>query len=432
MMSGKSEPKIPAVCPCPAMNILFQKFCAYFNINFLIKAFLIAISFSFFIYSKFFGFESKFLNTLFALSALFFILKAKPKELFFIGFFIGLFWFYWIGLSFRYYNLSWMIPIVIIFVGVVYGVLFWLMGKMSLFYEPFTKSIILTLFSYIHPFGFNWFIPELIFLESFLRYDKLSFFLTLLALSFIVYKRTKLTILAAMLILIFNFQGSYKKPKIAPLKIYLSQTKLPQDKKWNREYRKKIVNDNFKIINSAIKNGYDLVVLPESAFPLYLNLEDNLLRKLLKLSQKISIVTGALHYKDGNPYNSTYIFSNEKFKIIDKVVLVPFGEYIPLPKPIAKIVNRVFFDGASDYQEAKKPEDFIINKVKFRNAICYEATTELLYKDAPKQMIAISNNAWFTPSIEPTLQNSIIKFYARKYKMIVYHSTNIAKTEVIW
>ncbi len=222
------------------------------------------------------------------------------------------------------------------------------------------------------------------------------------------------------------------KPKMPNLKIYLSQTKIPQDVKWDPKYREKIVYSNLKIIDKAIEKGYDLVVLPESAFPMYLNLDDDLLNILKEKSKKIAIITGGLHYKNSLPYNSSYIFINERLIIADKVVLVPFGEETPLPKFLAKHVNEIFFNGAEDYQKAKKPTDFKIKNIKFRNAICYEATHPLLYKNAPKYMIAISNNAWFTPSIEPILQNLIIKYYARMHNMVVFHSCNIAKSDVIW
>lgn len=406
----------------------------------LIKAFLIALLFSFFIYSEAFGVSFKLINTAFGLIALFFIIKSKTYELFWIGFFIAILWFYWIGLSFRYYDLYWMIPFVIIFIGVVYGLLFWIMGKISSFFsnfmQPFIKVLFLLNFSYIKPFGFNWFIPELIFLDSYIKTDKFSFFIVLisifiLSLTHSIKKRFFL-LLFFIAILFFIKQENIKEPNLAPIKIYLSQTSLPQDIKWDPKFEAKIVDENFKIIKNSIKNGYDLVVLPETAFPLYLNMRENILKELINFSQKISIVTGALYFKDGSSFNSTYIFTNKEFIVANKVILVPFGEEVPLPKPLAKIVNRLFFNDAQDYESAKEPTDFEIEKIKFRNAICYEATHPKLYKNSPKYMIAISNNGWFTPSIEPILQNLIIKFYARRYNVIVYHSTNIAKTEVIW
>ena len=39
-------------------------------------------------------------------------------------------------------------------------------------------------------------------------------------------------------------------------------------------------------------------------------------------------------------------------------------------------------------------------------------------------MIAISNNAWFTPSIEPTLQHLLLKFYSRTYNVTIFHVVN--------
>ena len=68
--------------------------------------------------------------------------------------------------------------------------------------------------------------------------------------------------------------------------------------------------------------------------------------------------------------------------------------------------------------------DFIIKGIKFRNAICYEATCNEIYSGDVEFVIAISNNAWFRPSIEPTLQRLLLKFYAKKYNIVIYHTTN--------
>jgi apolipoprotein N-acyltransferase len=215
------------------------------------------------------------------------------------------------------------------------------------------------------------------------------------------------------------------------LKIKLSSPHLPQNIKWNKNFLPSIIKNNLKQIKNAIKEKYDIIILSESIFPLYLDQDRNLMNLLKKLSKKITIVTGALSYKNDKVYNSTYYFVNGKVTIADKVFLVPFGEEVPLPKFIAKYVNKIFFDGASDYSTAKKPTDIKIKGYTFRNAICYEATREEMYENSPSYMIAISNNAWFTPSIEPNLQKLILRYLSRKYKVVIFHSANMGITTVI-
>ena len=54
-----------------------------------------------------------------------------------------------------------------------------------------------------------------------------------------------------------------------------------------------------------------------------------------------------------------------------------------------------------------------------------ETTTNNIYKDLDTTfVIAISNNAWFTPSIQPTLQKLLMKYYAYKYNLYFYNVTN--------
>ena len=113
------------------------------------------------------------------------------------------------------------------------------------------------------------------------------------------------------------------------------------------------------------------------------------------------------------------------------MVLVPFGEYIPLPKFAQKIINDTFFSGQSDFIQAEKPTDFTIKGQKFRNAICYEASCQEIYEGDVKFVIATSNNAWFAPSIEATIQNLLLRFYARKNGVTIYHSANYKGTGIV-
>ena len=141
-------------------------------------------------------------------------------------------------------------------------------------------------------------------------------------------------------------------------------------------------------------------------------------------SLHIAILTGTLHKENSLNYNVSYLFNQGTITVAKKTILVPFGEYIPLPSFLKGWVDRHIFGGGSDFVTADKPTDFTIKGVTFRNAVCYEATRAELYTPDVHYMVAVSNNGWFKPSIEPTLQNLLIHFYARKNHTVVFHAAN--------
>ncbi len=404
-----------------------------FNKTIILKSLLISTIFSLFIYLAYFNIEIKLINSILALSSLYFILKANKLESFWIGFFIGILWFYWISLSFRYYDLAFLIPIVILGVALVYATIFYIFGLIK---NIFLKALIfLFIFDFVEPFSFNWFKPELIFINSYFGIEKWQFGIILLSIALFIYldklnKKLKFISLIPLIVSL-NIFYSTKNLNMPNLKIYISETKLKQNEKWDRDNLNKIVDDNFKIIDYAIDNEYELVILPESAFPVFLNCEPVLMDMLKAKSAEITILTGALKFEDENYYNSSYFFIDGKVKVADKVVLVPFGESIPLPKFLRDIITKVIFGGAEDYHTAKKPTDFNIKNITFRNAICFEATREEIYKNSPKYIVAISNNAWFKPSIEPTLQKLFMKYFTIKKEVVVFHSSNMSDSFIL-
>ena len=376
-------------------------------------------------------------SSFFAFFAFYFFFHIK-HSFFQSGFWIGIFWFWWIGLSFRYYNLTWMIPFVIFFIGIGYGIIFWIINKIfnlfqfSIFNFPFSIYLWLLFltfgFDYIRPFTFDWLKPEVILINTFFGITKIAFLFFLIGILLLKNKK----VLSSIFFIISVFLKFYQTPniKMPNLNIYITSTNIPENKKWQKNFIPIEIKNNFKLIKKAIKEKKDVIILPESAFPLFLNLYPSLMEKLINLSKKITIITGALHYKNKNFFNSTYIFENEKVTILDKHILVPFGEYIPFPF-FQKEINKIFFKGASDYKTSKKFGIFKIKNYKFINAICYEATLENLYKLKPKYIVALTNDAWFKPSIEPVLQKMLIKLYAYKYKKIVFHSINGYKSYII-
>lgn len=400
----------------------------YSNKTYIIKGLFTAILLSAFIYLNYFQFDYKILNTLIGFIGIYFLLTIPKKSLFITGFFTGLLWFYWIAISLKYYDLFYLAPLLLIFIALFYGICFYLFAIID---KLIFRIFAIFIFTFLQPFGFNWFKLELIFINSYFDVKQEAFILILVSIYLLIKLKKHKFLFLIPLLFILNFEkGIYiDKPNS---NIYMAQMNINQELKWQKSYQNVLFEKNFQEIYNAIDLKKDLVILPETAFTTPLNLDENILNILKELSYKIDIYTGALFVENGNFYNASYFISNAQVQIAKKVVLVPFGEEIPLPKFFVDIINEFFFNGASDYAKASSPTDFIIKNEKFRNAICYEATTDKIFEnlDDTRYMIAISNNAWFTPSIQSNLQNMLLKYYSKKYNITIYHVVNGTKNKI--
>lgn len=392
-----------------------------FNKSNIIKGLCAALFFSAFIYLEHFGVQIKLINSLLGLFALYLLLTIPKNAMFFAGFFIGIFWFYWISFSFIYYDLPYVIPLVILGFAIFYGVVFYLLAIFDTIYYRIGALFVL---SYLSFFGFNWLQVELLFIHSYFGIEKIDLLIILVSLA-LVSHFNYLGLLPLVLALNIHFTPEAKKVE-NPLKIAMPQLNLSQNLKWKKDNQEEIIEKNLRHIDQAISQGYDLIILPETAFPLLLNTNEYLWDVLQEKAQEIDIITGALYKEKKQYFNSSYHFSSQKIVVANKVVLVPFGEEIPLPKIIRDFINNTFYNGAQDYAKATEPTDFDVQGVKFRNAICYETTTHKIFEDLGdvQYMVSISNNAWFTPSVEPTLQKLLMQYYAKLYNVTIYASAN--------
>ncbi|WP_456485876.1 apolipoprotein N-acyltransferase [Hydrogenimonas sp.] len=403
----------------------------YFSTPVISLGFFSALMASAFIYISYFGLHWPLVQTLFGILALHFWLTINPRALFWSGFFTAALWFWWISLSFRYYDLTWMIPIVVALISITYGILFRLVAALP---HVALRAVAFALFEYLHPLGFDWFRPALLFTGSLLGDSLWQLWIVLFSLALFASFKSRWRYAALALIPLAIHQPKIpvsSTPESLLQKIELVNTQIDQAKKWNPRYKDAIIGLNFQTIENAIERKKEAIVLPESAFPLYLNRDTELMERLLKLSGKITIFTGALYVDGSGAYNSAYLFKDGRVRVMHKVVLVPFGEADPLPTWIAHWIDEIFFDGAEDYKTAAHPSDFTMAGSRWRCAICYEATSEKLFKGDPARMVAISNNAWFTPSIEPTLQRLLMQMESNRHGTTILHSTNGPGTGII-
>lgn len=370
------------------------------------------------------GIESRLFFTALAPIALapFFLLH--KKELFWFGAFSGLLWFYWVAFSLYYYDMLWLTPLLLLFIFFYYGGIFWFMGFLSTKFIWLRILLVGFLFDFLAPLGFDWMKPEMLYSGSYFGASKLDLIALLSFVAIIVYAK-KLLKPIALVALIFAISPNLSNSKqLPPLKIELVNTSIAQDEKWNENSKYSITADNIRKIDEAIEKQAQLIVLPETAFPYFLNQADGVIDALKERSFSAAIITGALKLDGKKVYNSSYFFKDGQMYIFDKVVAVPFGEVNPLPKFMSSIVNELFFGGAQDYETAEKPSDFELGGVVFRNAICYEATNEKIYTDNPKFIVAMSNNAWFVPSFEPTIQKMLMRHFSKKHGSVIFHSVN--------
>ncbi|MFT7880089.1 MAG: apolipoprotein N-acyltransferase [Sulfurimonas sp.] len=426
-----------------------NKIGQYFNTFDITRGFFISFLLSAFIYLHYFHFSTPVINTALGVIGLYILLGSERKSWFWAGAFVGIFWFWWIILSFKHYQMLWAMPLGLFFIALIYGMIFWVIAylseKLSSLFTPYPKgtchfvrahSSLLTLIlkslglfsmSYIHPFGFDWLKPELIFVESYLGIEKWQFAMILAAIIVTRWRSRPYY----LLLMILAYQSLPEDVTPVDKNLQIISTSIPVEEKWKRSLHPQNFQMLFEKIDQAIAADKRLVVLPESVFPLFINRSQELINKLQIRAQKINIVTGGL-FADGTvPRNSTYIFTKNRILVANKVLLVPFGESNPLPDFLSDWVNKVFYDGAVDYIASADITDYSIDGQIYRNAICFEATSETLYKDSPEHMIVLSNNGWFVPSTEPSLQRLLLLYYNKKYDTTIYHSINMSPSYLI-
>ena len=457
---------------------MWKKISAYFSVGGLIGGLLTALSGSAFLYLAHWGYSTPWLETPLALLFFTLLLAGDRRVWLWSGFFLGLFWFGWIGVSFLHYGHPWAVPFVSLAVAGVYALLFWLaawlaegLGKIlprlqptksekreaqnesvakqrkpqlftlhSSLFTLIAKAFLLWLMSLIHPFGFDWFKPELVLIHTPFGVDGVHFALLLASLLCVIaaaearaHRRLFLMGLGLLSLL-----AAIHPQRVGILSddpaghIALAGTQVSVERKWRPDALRPQALRVLRLIDRAVDANRSAIFLPESVLPTFLNRDPALLKAIRKRSRKIDIVLGALFLTpEGENRNSAYLFHDGRFSVADKVVLVPFGEANPLPDWAGRWINKIFFDGAPDYQAAETPTDFRVDGKKFRAAVCFEGTSERLYADRPERMVLLSNNGWFVPSVEPTLQRLLLEYYARKYGTEIWHAVNASPSYIV-
>jgi len=175
----------------------------------------------------------------------------------------------------------------------------------------------------------------------------------------------------------------------------------------------------------------DIVVLPEMAVPYPINTEDSLLKLLQRsLGKNQTLIVGAPAYNDYDIYNTMYFVSKTDYKRYDKILLVPFGEFMPFRDFLPFIKN--FTNNFKDFSVGSIANTVEFNGKKYLGLICYEAIFPFFVKenieDKNTILTNITNDAWFYGTVAPYQHALIAKTRAVENNLAMIRVSNAGES----
>lgn len=191
------------------------------------------------------------------------------------------------------------------------------------------------------------------------------------------------------------------------LSIWAVQTNIPQDKKWNPEYRNAILSELQTLTENS--DGKNLIVWPESALPDYSN--ENLSVKLLlsQVSSKHPLLAGA-DIRVLNPekelkyYNGALLMEHgELIGQYAKHQLIAFGEYLPFRNLLPATIQQ-FSPWPVDISPGQGPVSLDFGKNRIGVLICFEVIypeiAAYYAANGANLLVNITNMAWFSSAAQ--------------------------------
>lgn len=228
----------------------------------------------------------------------------------------------------------------------------------------------------------------------------------------------------------------WTQAKGQPLTASLIQGNILQEEKWLPEKKQPTLDLYKKLTEENWKS--DLIIWPETAIPdLFRNNMESLIIPLQEQAKitNTDLLLGAFYQNEQNKMeNSVLALSENGRDIYSKQHLVPFSEYIPLLGYLGWLNN--WMQLPSDNLTAGSGDNTL--KLSADNiaqlSICYEdAFTRETLKGLPEAnlLINVSNDGWFTGSIEPYQHMEIARMRALETGRYLLRSTNTGVSAIV-
>ena len=229
------------------------------------------------------------------------------------------------------------------------------------------------------------------------------------------------------------------------IKISLVQGNIEQEKKWNPKFAREILQIYATLTEEASRNNPDLIIWPETAAPGSITLNPMLYGEVKTIAVKSNsylLLGSAQHQKFGaqqaeNPryFNSAFLIHPEASKPqrYDKILLFPFGEYLPyrniIPWSHFNVQKMV------DYLPGNEFTVFHTPSFRFGTTICWENAFPTLVRQFVKEgaqfIVNITNEARFGNTAAPYQLASVSVFRAVENRIFVLRCANTGVSCII-
>ena len=266
----------------------------------------------------------------------------------------------------------------------------------------------------------------------------LSILLSLLIVQWFKQRRVVYVVLFA-LVFVAGFalqQVEWGEASGDPLKVVMVQGNIPQEMKWRRSERGKIIQTYWNA--SQAHWDKDLIVWPEVAIPgRSEELQHSVLNHLATKArdQSSNLLTGILVSDSvNNTYHNSMVMLGEEGGQYHKRHLVPFGEFYPF-RSLLSFMRTYIRIPMSDMTPGPDSQPLMsVKGVKLGVSICYEDVfSRDINLDLPEANILIntSNDAWFGDSLAPHQHLQIAQMRSLETSRPMVRSTNTGQSAFI-
>jgi apolipoprotein N-acyltransferase len=230
---------------------------------------------------------------------------------------------------------------------------------------------------------------------------------------------------------------SWTTPTGDPIKVSMLQGNIAQENKWKPEY----YQPSIELYQSLTEKSWDsdLIIWPETAIPGYFsNASENIIEPLRvqALMEQTALMIGGFYYEreTDTTYNSILSINSDGIvDIYSKQHLVPFSEYFPGLSYLRWMEKWIQLPYDSVGRGTGKTTLDILG-LSARVNICYEDVygNEMINGLPDAQLLVnLSNDGWFTGSIEPAQHMQIARMRALETGRYLLRSTNNGVSGII-